>query len=57
MIYGKNMTIDLWYWTTRIGSLLHFTADQFALNVSDPDAIQWIQTTAYGKAWAASAGF
>jgi penicillin-binding protein 1C len=53
----QKVTIDTWTGQRASAACSDFTADQFALNVSDPDAIQWIQTTADGKAWAASAGF
>lgn len=53
----QKVTVDTWTGQRSSAACSDFTADEFALNVTDPSAIQWIQTSDQGKAWAASVGF
>ena len=55
--FWQKVTVDTWTGQRSSAACSDFTADEFSLNVSDPSAIQWIQTSDAGKAWAASAGF
>jgi penicillin-binding protein 1C len=53
----QKVTIDTWTGLKASAACSTFTTDQFALNVSDPWAIKWINDTSDGQKWAENMGF
>ncbi len=53
----KKVVIDTWTGLRASPACSNFTDEKFALNVSDPTAIKWINETDQGREWAASIGF
>ena len=52
-----KVVFDTWTGLRASQSCSDFTKKEFALNVSDPWAIGWIQNNPEGKAWAENMGF
>jgi membrane carboxypeptidase/penicillin-binding protein PbpC len=55
-LWSKIM-FDTWTGLRASSACPDFTKEEFALNVSDPWAIGWIQNTSDGKDWAKEMGF
>jgi penicillin-binding protein 1C len=53
----SKVTFDTWTGLRASEACKDFTKEEFALNVTDPWAIGWIQNDAKGKAWAEDMGF
>jgi len=53
----KKVTIDTWTGLAASPECSGFAAEKFAINVSDPTALDWIQNDEAGRQWAQSAGF
>ncbi|GAB4530546.1 MAG: hypothetical protein Fur0018_17940 [Anaerolineales bacterium] len=53
----QKVLIDTWTELRAGPQCSDFTVDKFALNVTDPDARQWIKKTDEGRAWAEAMGF
>jgi penicillin-binding protein 1C len=53
----SKVVFDTWSGLRASAACPDFTKEQFALNITDPWAIGWIQNTAEGKAWAHDMGF
>ena len=53
----KKIQIDTWTGLAVSPECTGFNAEKFAINVSEADALKWIQETDVGKAWAKQAGF
>jgi penicillin-binding protein 1C len=53
----SKVVLDTWTGFRASDACKDFTKEEFALNVTDPWAIGWIQNDAQGKAWAEDMGF
>ena len=53
----KKVLIDTWTELLASPECHEYTKEKLALNVQDPWAIEWIEGTSQGKAWAAEMGF
>jgi hypothetical protein len=55
--FWQKVKVDTWTGLRASSACSEFTDDKFALNVTDPSAINWIQNTDDGKKWAKVNGF
>ncbi|HEX7393592.1 MAG TPA: transglycosylase domain-containing protein [Anaerolineaceae bacterium] len=55
--FWQKVKVDTWTGLRASSACSEFTDDKFALNVTDPSAIKWIQNTNDGKKWAKVNGF
>lgn len=53
----SKVLFDTWTGLRASGECQDFTKEEFALNVTDPWAVGWIQNNPEGKEWASSMGF
>jgi penicillin-binding protein 1C len=53
----SKVLIDSWTGLRASPACPNFTQEAFALNVTDPWAVKWIQENSAGQAWAAEMGF
>ena len=55
--FWQNVSIDTWTGLRASLACSEFTQDKLAMNVTDPWAINWLQSNNDGKAWAKNNGF
>jgi penicillin-binding protein 1C len=53
----KKINIDTWTGLRASSECSGYSKEEFALNVEDPWAVNWIKDTDQGREWAASIGF
>jgi penicillin-binding protein 1C len=53
----SRVVVDTWTNLRASSACGNFTEETFALNVTDPWAVRWIQETEAGQAWAGEMGF
>lgn len=53
----KRVAVDTWTGLRASAECPDFVEEKFTLNVTDPWALNWINDTDQGRAWAASVGF